>query len=64
MKLIDRIKQSLKNGYYCDCPVHRPKGTLLGFVGAYIGVSILLADQVLDGLPSLDEKQYCVVCHP
>ncbi len=44
MNLIWRIKQCLKNDYYCDChnPNHRPKQSLLGLAGAYVGMAISL----------------------
>lgn len=66
MKLIDRIKQSLRNGYNCDCynPDHRPKGSFLGFVGAYIGCAISLQVGLEINKESQDEKKYCTVCHP
>ncbi len=59
MKIIDRIKASLKRGYNCDCPEHSPKPSLISFVGAYIGVAVSLS-----GVESKPEKRYCVMCQP
>jgi len=67
MRIIDRIKQSLKSGYYCNCHdrnhlEHQP--SIIGLVGSYIGCAIMLnIGKEIFGDEDL-EKKYCAVCHP
>ena len=60
-----RIKQSLERQYYCDGCCDKShwhwQPSIFGLACSFIGIATALQ---LDGLPSLDEKKYCEMCHP